>query len=223
MKKMFLSTLFIIPNLLFSYELEFSKSFNKDIQNDKINSNIRVQIDSKEIEFINEKMQFFQDFIKDDSLVRKKNGNYSLLPSYNYKNNKQSLLGYRGTLSYTVETSEYEKLNQFVTQLNMIRNNMNTNKVKLSVSNVKWIVSDELYKNNVDLMRIESVDWIKEYVKTLQDKCIIKNISINKSRSNNIQRYSQNRMLEKTKVMNVVPSQTEQDIELNVNYKLECK
>lgn len=223
MKNLLLNSLFVIPSVLCAYELEFNKSFNKSIQNDKVNTNISISVDSKEINFINEKIEFFQDVIKDDNSVIKKNGNYSLIPNYTYQNNKQNFIGYRGTLNYSIETPKYEKLNQFITGLIDTKNNMNTNKVKLSVSNIRWIVSKDLYENNIDKMRIEAIDWIKIYTKSLADSCIIKNISINKSSGYNPPRYSKNVMLESTSSMNITPSQTKQSIVLNANYKLECK
>ena len=124
MKSILFSSLFIIPSLLSAYELEFNKSFNKNIQNDKVHTNIRISVDSKEIDFINEKVEFFQDFIKENNSVSKKNGNYSLVPNYSYANNKQNFIGYKGTLHYSIETPKYENLNQFMTEIIDIKNNM---------------------------------------------------------------------------------------------------
>ena len=72
MKSILLSSLFIIPSILSAYEFEFNKSFNKNIQNDKVHTNISISVDSKEIDFINEKIEFFQDFIKENNSVTKK-------------------------------------------------------------------------------------------------------------------------------------------------------
>ena len=69
MKKFLLSSLIIIPSILSAYELTFNKSFNKNIQNDKVHTNISISVDSKEIAFINEKVEFFQDVIKDNNSV----------------------------------------------------------------------------------------------------------------------------------------------------------
>jgi predicted secreted protein len=223
MRNILLGAICIIPSLLFSYELEFNKSFSKDIQNDKLHTNISINVNSKEVIFINEKIEFFQDFINEDSLVTKKDGSYSLLPKYTYQNNKQKFVGYIGSLSYGIETPKYEKLNQFITDLNSIRNNMNTNNVQLSVSSTQWIVSKELYKKNIDDMRMESIQWIKNYTKNIDNTCIVKNIAINKSNGYRIQRYEKNVMSGSPSSINASPSQTKQSIELNAHYKLECK
>jgi len=224
MKTKLLSLLTILPSLLLSYELEFSKSFSKDIQNDTLNTNITIQIDSKEVAFINEKIEFFQDFINDDLTVTKKNGNYNLMPQYSYHNNKQKFIGYRGSLHYIIETPKYEDLNKFVDDINSIKNNMNSKKVKLSVSNLRWVVSTELYEKNIDAMRIESIKWIKNYIQKIDDGCSIKNITINKNyRNNYTQRYSKSVMMENSSSRNITPSQTKQSIVLNTNYKLQCK
>lgn len=60
MKKFLLSSLFIIPTLLSAYQLEFTKSFNKDIQNDKLRTNISINIESKDVNYINNKIGFFK-------------------------------------------------------------------------------------------------------------------------------------------------------------------
>jgi len=223
MKSLFFSSLFIIPSLLSAYELEFNKSFNQNIQNDKVHSNIQIAVDSKEIDFINEKVEFFQDFIEENNSVSKKNGNYSLVPNYSYANNKQKFVGYKGTLHYSIETPKYENLNQFMTEIIDIKNNMNTNKVKLSISNVEWIVSKELYEKSIDAMRIEALSWIKGYTKTLTDSCVIKNISINKGGGYSPQRYSRNVMMDSRTSAKIMPIQSKRSIVLNANYKLECK
>ncbi len=223
MKNFILGSLFILPTLMNAYELEFNKSFTKNIQNDKVHTNVSIRVDSKEVDFINEKIEFFQDFIKDNNSVTKKNGNYNLVPNYSYQNNKQNFIGYKGTLHYSIETSKYENLNQFITEIIDIKNNMNTNKVKLSVSNVEWIVSKELYSKNIDTMRIESVTWVKNYIKTLSYSCMIKNISINKGSGYSPERYSRNVMMDSRSSAKITPLQTKRSIVLNANYKLDCK
>ena len=223
MKAFLLSSLFIIPSILSAYELEFNKSFNKNIQNDKVHTKISITVDSQEIDFINDRIEFFQDFIKEDNSVTKKNGNYSIVPNYSYANNKQNLIGYKGTLHYEIETPEYENLNQFLIEVINIKKNMKTNKVKLSVSNVKWIVSKELYEKNIDMMRIDALTWIKNYTKTLSDSCIIKNVSINKGNGYNPDRYLRTSLMDNRSSMKITPLQTKRSIILNAKYKLECK
>ena len=100
---------------------------------------------------------------------------------------------------------------------------MNTNKVKLSVSNVEWIVSKELYEQSIDTMRIEALSWIKDYTKTLSDSCVLKNVSINKGGGYNPERYSRNVMMDSRASSKITPLQTKRSIVLNANYKLECK
>lgn len=223
MKNFLLSSFFFIPSILSAYELEFNKSFTKDIQNDKVHTSLSISVDSKEIAFINEKVEFFQDFIKENNTVTKKNGNYSLVPNYSYQNNKKNFIGYKGTLHYSIETSKYENLDQFMTEVIDIKNNMNSNKVKLSVSNVEWIVSKELYEQNIDTMRIEALTWIKGYTTTLSDSCFIKNVAINKGGGYSPERYSRNVMMDSRSSMKITPLQTKRSVVLNANYKLECK
>ena len=223
MKKSFLCSIILLPSILFSYDLEFNKEFSEKINNDKLSTNIRVVINSKKEYFINESIEFFQEFIDDDTTITKRNGNYSLVPNYSYQNNKQIFVDYKGILSYNIQTSNPENLNEFISELNRIKNNINKNEIQLSISNIKWIVSKELYDKSIDNIRLKSVNWIKDYIKSLDDNCIVKNITINKNnrylRSQSIRAIAMN----KSKNLNISPSKTKQDIKLNVNYKLECK
>ncbi|PIF03773.1 MAG: hypothetical protein CSA86_04520 [Arcobacter sp.] len=224
MRKLLLCSLFAVPSFLFSYNLEFSKSFYKNIQNDTLESRVEIIVDSKDIDFINEKIEFFQDVINDNSTVKKTNGNYSLLPNYQYRKNQEIFLGYRGSLYYNIETSQYEKLNQFILDLKDIKKNMNTNSVKLSISNLQWTVSKELYEKNINMMRIEAINWIKKYSKKLSDPCIIKTISINNHSGFNSSMYARGAMVNSSpEAMNIAPIQTKRFISINVHYKLDCK
>lgn len=223
MKKLLLSSVLFIPSLVFSYELGFNKTFSKSIKNDTLQTNVNIKIDSKNIDYINEKIEFFQDFINDNSTVTKKNGTYNLTPNYVYQNKEKKFMGYNGLLNYSIESSEYEKINYFINELTIIKNNMNTQNVKLSISNLKWIVSKELYEKNIDKMRIESIIWVKNYMKKIDDNCNIENISINQNNQYPTLRYAKSSMIESSPSFNITPSQTKQLIELKTNYKLICK
>ncbi len=173
--------------------------------------------------FINESMEFFQEFIDEDTTVIKKNGNYSLVPSYSYQNNKQIFVDYKGVLRYNIQALKQENLNEFISELNRIKNNINKNKIKLSISNIKWIVSKELYDKSIDNMRLKSISWIKDYIKNLDDNCMIKNITINKNYHSLSPQYSRSLTVNQSANLDITPSQTKQDIKLNANYILECK
>ena len=222
MKSLLLSTVLVIPTILLSYELEFKKTFSNEIQNDKVQTNINISVNSKKIDFINEKIEFFQDFIKEDNSVVKKNGNYNLIPNYSYKNNVQKFVGYKGSLSYTIESAKYEILDKFVGDIIDIKNNMNSKRLQLTVSNVQWIVSDKLQDKNIDKLQLDAISWIKNYKNTLPGKCVIKNISINKNNAYSNRRYN-NVAVESTSSMKVSPIQTKKSITLTANYKLDCK
>ena len=222
MKSLLLSTVLVLPSLLLSYELEFKKTFSNEIQNDKVQTNINISVNSKKIDFINEKIEFFQDFIKEDNSVVKKNGNYNLIPNYSYKNNVQKFVGYKGSLSYTIESTKYEALDKFVGDIIDIKNNMNSKKLQLTVSNVQWIVSDKLQNKNIDKLQLDAISWIKNYKNTLPGNCVIKNISINKSNEYSNRRYN-SAAIENTSSMKVSPIQTKKSITLTANYKLDCK
>jgi len=223
MKNILLASTLLLPSILLSYELDFNKTFTKSIQNDKLQTNISIKIDSKNIDYINEKIEDFQNFINKNTSITKKNGSYNLIPNYVYQNKERKFVGYKGTLNYIIESPDHKKINYFIKKLNNIKEKMSTSNVKLTISNLKWIVSKKLYDNNMDDMRIESIYWIKNYMKKIDENCMINHISINQNNNYIRQSYSKSAMVESTKTYNVVPSQSARSITLKTNYKLECK
>ena len=222
MKKKLFFSLFLLVSNSFAYELEFNKSFNKSIKNDVVQSKINIIVDSLELDYINDNIESFQKIIDKEKKVTISGGNFNQVPMYKYENKKRVFSGYKGTLSYLVESSDYKTLDKFLSSLLKEQKKINSNQVKLSITNTKWTVSKKLYNQNIDKMRIESISWITEYKTVLADNCVIKNIGIDKSSSFNPTYYKTNLTMESS-ARKIAPIQSEESISLSVNYKLECK
>ena len=222
MKKKLFFSLFLLVSNSFAYELEFNKSFNKSIKNDVVQSKISIIVDSLELDYINDNIESFQKIIDKEKKVTISDGNFSQIPIYKYENKKRIFSGYKGTLSYLAESSDYKTLDKFLSNLLKEQKKINSNQVKLSITNTQWIVSKKSYNQNIDKMRIESISWIKEYKKNLLDKCSVQNIAINKSSNFNPRYYKTNLSMERDS-RQIAPIQSDQNISLSVNYKLDCK
>ena len=227
MKKLLLILLFSI--FAFSYEINFNKSFSKVVNPDLLTTQINISVEKKDELKVNNEIEKFNDFIKQNKSVTLKNGSFTLSPKYKYYENKQEFVGYVGSLRYTAESTDAKKLNSFMDELISIKDSTKSEDVKLNISNVSWKISDELQNKSYDELRLESITWLESYSKTLSTKlsksCEIKTINVNESQNGNIM-YARAEMAYSSKAKvaaDVAPINSEQNININPNFTLECK
>ena len=227
MKK--LLPLLLLPILSFSYEINFNKSFSKVVNPDLLNTYININVEKKDESKVNIEIEKFNDFMKNNKSITLKNGSFTLSPKYKYYENKQEFVGYVGSLRYTAESTDAKKLNSFMDELISIKDSTKSEDVKLNISNVTWKISDELQNKSYDELRLESITWLESYSKILSTKlsksCEIKTINVNESQNGNIM-YARAEMAytSKAKVAaDVAPINSEQNININPNFTLECK
>ena len=229
MKKRFFIVILLLPILGFSYELNFNKSFTKVVNPDLLTTNITISVEKKDENKVNSGIEKFNDFLKKTSDVTLKNGSFTLSPKYKYHDNKQEFLGYVGNLRYTAESKNAKDLNVFMDKLISIKENIKSEEVKLNISNVSWKTSDELENKSFDELRLESINWIDGYAKTLSSQvskyCEVSKINIFETNAGNVV-YARAEMasLGMSKMAaDVAPISSEQNITINPNFILECK
>ena len=227
MKK--LLPLLLLPILSFSYEINFNKSFSKVVNPDLLNTYININVEKKDESKVNIEIEKFNTFLKNNKSITLKNGSFTLSPKYKYYENKQEFVGYVGSLRYTAESTDAKKLNSFMDELISIKDSTKSEDVKLNISNVSWKISDELQNKSYDELRLESITWLESYSKTLSTKlsksCEIKTINVNESQNGNIM-YARAEMAYSSKAKvaaDVAPINSEQNININPNFTLECK
>lgn len=227
MKK--LLPLLLLPILSFSYEINFNKSFSKVVNPDLLNTYININVEKKDESKVNIEIEKFNDFMKNNKSITLKNGSFTLSPKYKYYENKQEFVGYVGSLRYTAESTDAKKLNSFMDELISIKDSTKSEDVKLNISNVTWKISDELQNKSYDELRLESITWLESYSKILSTKlsksCEIKTINVNESQNGNIM-YARAEMAYSSKAKvaaDVAPINSEQNININPNFTLECK
>ena len=221
--------LLLLPILSFSYEINFNKSFSKVVNPDLLNTYININVEKKDESKVNIEIEKFNDFMKNNKSITLKNGSFTLSPKYKYYDNKQEFVGYVGNLRYTAESTDAKKLNTFMDELISIREKTKSEDVKLNISNVSWKISDELQNKSYDELRLGSIIWLDSYAKTLSGKlsksCEIKTINVNESQNGNIM-YARAEMAYSSKAKiaaDVAPVNSEQNININPNFTLECK
>lgn len=219
----------LFPLFSYSYEINFNKDFSKVVNPDLLTTYVSINVEKKDENKVNIDIEKFNNFIKSNDLVDVKNGSFTLSPKYKYYNNKQEFIGYVGSLRYNIESKEAKPLNKFIDKLILIKDKINSEDVKLNISNVSWKISEKLQNSSFDELRLESIIWINSYASsissTLSKKCEVSKININNINRGNIA-YSRSEMayssMAKT-ASDVAPVNTEENISINPNFSLECR
>ena len=227
-KKLFIIGL-LFPIFGFSYEVNFNKSFSKVVNPDLLTTNITINIEKKDENKVNSEIEKFNDFLKKTSDVTLKNGSFTLSPKYKYHDNKQEFIGYVGNLRYTAESKNAKDLNVFMDKLISIKENIKSEEVKLNISNISWKTSDELENKSFDELRLEAINWIDTYAKTLSSQvskyCEVSKINIFETNTGNVV-YARAEMAYSgmsKMAADIAPMSSEQNITINPNFILECK
>ncbi|MFK2822281.1 SIMPL domain-containing protein [Malaciobacter sp. WC5094] len=226
-KKITMMALFaLLPLQLFAYEISFNKKFSKVVTPDILKTFISINVENDDENYINRNIDRFNNFIKDNDTIIKKNGSFILNPKYRYYKNKQEFMGYVGTLRYEIQSSDAKKINKFIDDLIALKKRVDAREVKVNISNLSWKISENLYEKSVDLLRIEVITWANKYSKNLSTKllknCEVKNININNVVRNNFFRSEAMSMNAKT-VSDLAPVNSDKTISLNPNFLMECK
>lgn len=227
-KKLFIVGL-LLPIFGFSYEVNFNKSFSKVVNPDLLTTNITINIEKKDENKVNSEIEKFNDFLKKTNDVTLKNGSFTLSPKYKYHDNKQEFLGYIGSLRYSAESKNAKDLNTFMDKLISIKESIKSEDVKLNISNVSWNISDDLQNKSFDALRLESINWVESYAKSLSSQvskyCEVSKINISESNNGNVV-YARAEMAYSGMLKmaaDVAPISSEQNITINPNFVLECK
>lgn len=227
MKKLLFIVFLTILNLS-AYEINFNKNFSKSVTPDLLTTYINVIVEKKSERDVNLEIEKFNNYIKDNDLVKFKDGRYTLSPRYNYVNNKQKFLGYSGNLHYKVETKNAKNINEFVSELINIKERINSDDVKLNISNINWEIGEELYNKSLDDLRFEVVSWVNSYAVDLSSKlgkfCEVSKININSVNRGNVY-YARDAVLATSMKASaeIAPSNADENININPNFVLECK
>ncbi len=216
----------LIPFFLNAYEIDFSKKFTKDLIPNVLGADISIIIeDNKESEVI-ERLDVFNNKIKEYKKVEKQLGSFNVRPQYQRSSNSPKIYGYKGTLNYKIETTDALLMGEFISLITSLKENRDTS---VSLNNLSWRVKDDSYNVIIDLLRLESINWIENYAKNLSTdlnkSCKVKSINL---QNNILHTYRQSaaslRLDSSLKKENVpVPEVSQQKISIISNYKLECK
>lgn len=230
MKKILATTL-LLGVCAFSYEINFNKSFSKNVNADSLVSNINISVEKDNEKSVNSEIEKFNDFLKKTKDVEIKNANYNLSPKYVYEKNKSIFKGYLGESRFTIKSKDASKINDFLTNLSDLKDSINSKDIELRVSNLSWEVSPILRDSTLNDLRLESIIWVEDYAKSLNDKvskkCEVKQINISENFA-----YPRAMVMSSAPALDsvksfvskeVAPISSEESITINTNFVLDCK
>jgi len=220
MKKIIL--ILLSPFVLFATQINFDKTFYKNVTADKLSTNITIKVTRQNQNEINPILNKYNDIIKNDKKVSKKRGNFSIAPKYIYKNNISRIVAYNGNLSYEVSSFSYEDINEFITS---ILDEKDERDLSIVISSLSWKVSDKLKEKLNNDLRLEAITWSSKYANTLSNEtssnCKVNEININQN-SYSRPRAMMSRALSSDSNV-AIPQQSKNKISLSANYNMECK
>ncbi|WP_419678002.1 SIMPL domain-containing protein [Aliarcobacter lanthieri] len=232
MKKNILVTTLLLGVSAFSYELNFSKSFSKNVNADTLVTNVNITVEKKDEKSVNNEIERFNNFLKNTKNITLENTNYNLSPKYEYTNNKSVFKGYTGDLRFNVKSQEASLVNAFLNDLFALKDSIKSNDLKVNVSNLSWELSNKLQTKVTDELRFETLIWIEDYSKELSSKiakkCEVKNVNINEEYGYIMPRAKMmsSSMLDSVQINesnDITPLNDEQNIKINTNFVLDCK
>lgn len=216
----------LLPISLLSYEISFNKKFIKSVAPDVLSTNVNISIDNESEKFISTHIEKFNKYIKSNETIQKNHGNITISPKYKYFKNTQKFIGYHGNLNYTVKSKTANALNAFIDDLIALESKYDRDNVKLRVSNLSWAISNKLFDDSLDILRIDAIKWIDSYSSSLKNllskDCSVKSININQSNPQFLRASSMQNSSSK-RISNVAPISTNQEIKIEPNFILECK
>ena len=227
-KKVSIAAAVVLPLALNAFELNFSKSFTKELMPDTLVTNITIRIDSKDEQSISNRLNLFNEEIKRHKAVEKKLGSYNIRPNFKYSStNAPKIVGYTGELKYRVNSDAPKLVEEFIVDLNEMKKSRDTS---ILVSGLTWRVKDDTYNVALDILRLDAINWANTYSKNLSKdlnlKCEVKKVNIGSYNSPMYRQPLAARAFSSSAKMEEavpVPEANHQKVTINPNYVMECK
>ncbi len=217
----------LVPFMMFAFEISFNKKFEREVQPDKLVTDLTINIDKQSESEISPQLNKFNDFILNNDNVEKKAGEFTIRPKYKYEKGQSFLVGYTGNLRYTIYTDSLKKMNKFIKQLFNLKSD---DSLSITVSQLSWIVSEDKYAKTTEKLRLNAILWSQEYTRLLSNDtksiCKTEKININTHNYNPIYKIArtENMMMNNKVDSNIpIPKATKNIVSITPSYVLECK
>ena len=205
MKKLFI---FILPILLYSSEIKFSKTFTKVFLNDILTSEIHLNVSSKSADDFDGILEKYNSLLEEDLIIHSEILKNNTIPIYN----NTDIVRFDSTVIFKIDTLSASNLHDF---FKIVKDSKNEDSLKLSFKNIKWTNSVILENKIQDNLKTNSIAWISNYANTLSLKlnkvCKVKNIDL---KNNKIPNVIVNN--------NIAKNKSNDSRKIYANYTMEC-
>ncbi len=220
-----LLSLLVLPIFLFSFELKFEKKFKHELPHDTLTTNIRITIDDDKQYRLEQRLNKFNEIIKQFDKVEKKFINFSIRPKYKHAMNTPKVSGYIGELRYKVNSYKANNMDEFISELTKLKRNRDT---EISLTNLAWSVPEDTYNVTFDLLRLEAINWGINYTNNISNDlnrhCTLKTIEIDKDKQ--LVSTTTGKIYSTTDIKNKkipLPDTKQENIVIYTNYTMECE
>ena len=224
MRKLFV--LLCVSVYVFGFEISFNKKFIQYVNPDKLSTNVTINVLKDDEIDISPILNKFNKLITTNDKIEKRGGIFSISPKYKYKNGNSKIIGYSGSLRYSIFSTNSDDINEFIKTILNLKEDDDTS---ISISSLNWIVSDVKYSNAIEDLRLKAIIWSKEYASILSNNmktsCKVKAVNIDR---NHLKPAYRSMTAMKTLGMSMnssipVPEQTKNSVSINPTYLMECK
>ena len=222
MKKVIIS--FLVGLNLFGYEINISQSFTKEIIPKELGISLSIIAKGKNLQSVLNKLTDYSDFILSfrNQNIKIKKSKYQIHPKYILQNNKRKRVGYKGVVSFEIDSLDNRKTQILLSQLSA-KNSFND--VDILISSQYWKPTKNDISEIKEKLRLSAILWGKKYAsklsETMNENCHVKKINFdNITYPLNYKTCSQ-----KSRRLNSqlpVPIKVKQKYSINVQYTFEC-
>lgn len=210
-----------LPLSLFSYEVEFEKTFVKELKPDTLSTQIEIITKSDSNLHVSNILDRFSKEIKSNQNVNIYFKNYLVHPVYKKgTNNVPKIISYLGKLQYKVSSKNASSLNSFIYDINLLKQNRHTS---VELSSLSWKIKKTSEESAYELLRFQAIKWANVYSNnlsvSLNNNCKVKTINIKINSNNDISPASP---IDKNDGF-IFPSFALKKLSLNAIYTLDCK
>jgi len=206
------------------FEINFNKKFTKYITPDQLSTNITISILKEDENEVSPIVDKFSKIINNNDTIKKHHGTTSISPKYKYYKGSSTIIGYIGSIRYQILSSSSEDINIFIKELLNLKDDED---VSISISSLKWIISDIKHDQALENLRLDAIVWPTNYITTLSTKlnkeCNIKTININNISNRAFKSVSMVKMSNMADTPMLAPKLTKNTISIKPSYTLECK
>lgn len=214
-----------LPLLVFGFELNFSKEFSKSILPTELSSTIKVVVENQEEKEVISSLNQYNKFLTKYDKINKSDISMAITPKYIYKDGQSIFMGYNGVLNATVSSTKSSKIKEFLEEF---YSQKEENNVSLLMPALQWRINDKVYEEELDQLRFDAILWAKSYSnelsKKLNNKCHVKNITLNGNSRTPMMYASEVKMLNtRSKIEMPITEKVNETITIQPHFTLECQ